>query len=264
MSLLIESNPHREQIGEIVSELVLSLFPGIGLLDKAFELEGFCVVRGPDCLWGGDVREFHPVAGKFDGVIGGPPCQAFSALVNINIKRYGKQCVAPNLIPQFERVIRECQPQWFVMENVPRAPLPEIAGYSIQSEICDSQDFDSPQQRKRRISFGSIDGRKIVINRGQRRLFVEPTVTASAGGRRAVAVRDANGRVRGKQGDADWHRLRGRSLAEMCELQGLPGNFLEDAPFTEGGKRKMVANGVPIPLGRAIARAIKKAVLTYG
>lgn len=33
--------------------LVLSLFPGIGLLDLAFELESFCVVRGPDLLWGG-------------------------------------------------------------------------------------------------------------------------------------------------------------------------------------------------------------------
>jgi hypothetical protein len=32
--------------------LVLSLFPGIGLLDMAFEEEGFCVVRGPDLLWG--------------------------------------------------------------------------------------------------------------------------------------------------------------------------------------------------------------------
>lgn len=31
--------------------LVLSLFPGIGLLDMAFELEGFCIVRGPDVLW---------------------------------------------------------------------------------------------------------------------------------------------------------------------------------------------------------------------
>ncbi len=28
--------------------LILSLFPGIGLLDRAFELEGFCVVRGRD------------------------------------------------------------------------------------------------------------------------------------------------------------------------------------------------------------------------
>ena len=54
--------------------LVLSLFPGIGLLDRAFELEGFCVVRGPDLLWGGDIKTFHPPAGVFDGVIGGPPC----------------------------------------------------------------------------------------------------------------------------------------------------------------------------------------------
>jgi hypothetical protein len=40
--------------------LVLSLFPGIGLLDTAFEENGFCVVRGPDLLWGGDVRLFTP------------------------------------------------------------------------------------------------------------------------------------------------------------------------------------------------------------
>ena len=31
--------------------LVLSLFPGLGLLDQAFEEDGFCVVRGPDLLW---------------------------------------------------------------------------------------------------------------------------------------------------------------------------------------------------------------------
>ena len=63
--------------------LVLSLFPGIGLLDHAFELEGFCVVRGPDVLWGGDIREFHPLCGRFDGVIGGPPCQCFSSLARL-------------------------------------------------------------------------------------------------------------------------------------------------------------------------------------
>lgn len=30
-----------------MTELVLSLFPGIGLLDKGFEQAGFSVVRGP-------------------------------------------------------------------------------------------------------------------------------------------------------------------------------------------------------------------------
>jgi site-specific DNA-cytosine methylase len=67
-----------------MSELVLSLFPGIGLLDRAFEDAGFCVVRGPDLLWGGDVGRFHPPAGRFDGVIGGPPCQMFSTMRHVN------------------------------------------------------------------------------------------------------------------------------------------------------------------------------------
>lgn len=61
-----------------VQSLVLSLFPGIGLLDRAFEEAGFTVVRGPDKIWGGDVRNFHVPAGVFAGVIGGPPCQVFS------------------------------------------------------------------------------------------------------------------------------------------------------------------------------------------
>src|SRR5437660_11815578 len=84
--------------------LVLSLFPGIGLLDMAFELEGFCVVRGPDLLWGGDIRRFHPPAGKFDGVIGGPPCQPFTRLRHL-IAAKGQQPRHPNLIPEFERVV---------------------------------------------------------------------------------------------------------------------------------------------------------------
>jgi len=45
-------------------------FPGIGMLDRGFEDVGFCVVRGPDLIWGGDIRNFHPPAGRFAGVIG--------------------------------------------------------------------------------------------------------------------------------------------------------------------------------------------------
>jgi Site-specific DNA methylase len=58
-------------------ELVLSLFPGIGLLDRGFEDSGFAVVRGPDLIFGGDIRKFKIMPGKFDGIIGGPPCQDF-------------------------------------------------------------------------------------------------------------------------------------------------------------------------------------------
>src|SRR5262245_38871520 len=111
-----------------MSQLVLSLFPGIGLLDMAFEQEGFCVVRGPDVLWGGDIRRFHPPAGKFDGVIGGPPCQEFSSLSFIN-RHHGVKSRFGNLIPEFERVVREANPIWFLMENVERAPKPKLDGY---------------------------------------------------------------------------------------------------------------------------------------
>ena len=43
-----------------MTRLILSLFPGVGLLDSAFEAEGLCVVRGPDLLWGGDVPQVPP------------------------------------------------------------------------------------------------------------------------------------------------------------------------------------------------------------
>src|SRR5438105_11342189 len=102
-------------------KVVLSLFPGIGLLDMAFELEGFCVVRGPDLLWGGDIRRFHPPAGKFDGVIGGPPCQEWSPLRYLVEHHHGYSSKYGNLIPEFGRVVEAARPSWFLMENVPAA-----------------------------------------------------------------------------------------------------------------------------------------------
>src|SRR5690242_14671437 len=113
-----------------MTQLVLSLFPGIGLLDRAFEMEGFCVVRGPDLLWGGDIRTFHPPAGPFDGVIGGPPCPAFSSAANI-ARAAGKN-VAPDLIPEFARVLREAAPEWWVMENVEGAYAPAASAHVLR------------------------------------------------------------------------------------------------------------------------------------
>jgi site-specific DNA-cytosine methylase len=54
------------------------------------------------------------------------------------------------------------------------------------------------------------------------------------------------------------------TLAEACRLQGLPENYLADAPFTAEGKLKAVANGVPLPMGRAIARAVSRAMQREG
>ena len=49
--------------GSQFEHLVLSLFPGAGLLDRGFEQAGFCVVRGPDILFGQRIEDFHAPAG---------------------------------------------------------------------------------------------------------------------------------------------------------------------------------------------------------
>jgi len=137
-----------------MAQLVLSLFPGIGMLDMAFEEAGFCVVRGPDLLWGGDIHKFYPPARRFDGVIGGPPCQAFSRLRHI-VEANGYQ-TAPNLIPEFERVINEAEPAWFLMENVPDAPLPLPDGdWSMRSEMIRDVWVGGETSRQRRFTFGT-------------------------------------------------------------------------------------------------------------
>lgn len=247
--------------------LVLSVFPGIGLFDMAFEEAGFCVLRGPDLLWGGDARRFHVPRGRVDGIIGGPPCKRFSPLANINRARYGEQCLAPNLIPEFERIVDEAQPEWFLMENVTGAPVPQVAGYGICERVVNNRWVGGVQNRVRRFSFGLRGYANLAALMRFRVEYCalepaewEPAVTGSAGGRRAKAVRDANGRVRGNQGDADSARLRGRSIAKMCELQGLPPDFLADSPLTDKGKREAIGNGVPLPMGRAIARAVMAAM----
>lgn len=242
-------------------DLVLSLFPGIGLLDMAFEQEGFCVVRGPDLLWGGDVQRFNPPVGRFDGVIGGPPCKRFSRLANINRARYGEESLAPNLIPEFERCVLEAQPEWFLMENVPEAPLPSVNGYKVKAYLFNNRWFGAVQNRERRFSFGTREGLPLLV---ETQVFepaqFEPAVTSTSGGRRAVAVIDETGKSIGGQGKSKKSRLKYRPLSELCELQGLPPNHLEDAPFTSQSKREVVANGVPLPMGRAIAKAVREAV----
>lgn len=257
--------------------LVLSLFPGIGLLDMAFEQEGFCIVRGPDVLWGGDIRRFHPPAGVFGGVIGGPPCQTFSALAHL-VRANGDEPRFGNLIPEFERVVAEAQPGWFIMENVPGAPLPAVAGYQIHAQMLNNRWLGEEQLRKRRISFGTLDGRLLHIqyaaleapvtyvavksdpratcDRPKYQREQNQSVAMLSGGKLkasiAGSVTSGGGALRVKQ-------VRYK-LADACRLQGLPEDFLSDAPFTADGKIKAVANGVPLPMGRAIARAVKRAI----
>ncbi len=241
--------------------LILSLFPGIGLLDMAFEEEGFCVVRGPDLLWGGDVRRFHPPAGKFDGVIGGPPCKRWSRLANIVRAVHGEESLAPDLIPEFSRVVLEACPRWYLMENVPGAPEPYTPGYFKRDRLINNRWCGGEQNRERRFTFGTPEGLDLhVRTTALEPATWEPAVTSTAGGRRRSVKIGGNGKPKGKQRRGAGGELRSWTLAQMCELQGLPAGFLVDAPFTLRAKQEAVGNGVPLPMGRAVARAVKAAL----
>jgi DNA (cytosine-5)-methyltransferase 1 len=232
--------------------LVLSLFPGIGLLDRAFEEEGYCVVRGPDLLWGGDIGAFHPLKGRFDGVIGGPPCQAHSSYVHMNKAR--GNAIALDMTPEFARCIIEAQPAWWLMENAPGVPDLVVPGYRTSRTEWDNRWLGEEQARRRAFQFGTASGQALHIQGAAlEHPNYETTCLASEG--RAGRIT----RAKTAEGQRAVYNPR-RPWPRFCELQGLPADFLDDAPLTNEGRYRVVGNGVPLPMGRAVARAVKAAL----
>jgi len=209
-------------VTKLSEKLIISIFPGIGLLDMAFEAAGFCVLRGPDLLWGGDIRKFHPPPGHAWGVIGGPPCQDFSSLRRSEPTGYGLEMLA-----EYTRVVTEADPEWWLMENVSRVPDVTIPGYVTQRLDVNQAWFDCDVTRLRHIQFGSKSGRLLNVTRRQ--------VTGRLDG---AALANDN-----------------RSFKELCCLQGLSEDF-DLPPFLASEKKRAVGNGVPLPMGRALAAAV--------
>ena len=212
-----------------MKDLVLSIFPSIDLLGRAFEEEGFCVVRGPDLLWGGDIRKFHPPTGVFEGVIGGPPCKGESNLAFMNGK------AGETMAPEFHRVVAEAKPEWWLMEAVKRHSAPYVLKLSPR--------YIGEKQSRRRFFHSNLN----LVPYIEVALFEHPVFK--------YCVRASN-----RTGSQGTHKKRQSSYSfqEMCELQGLPEDF--NLPgFKMDGKFEAVGNGVPLPMGRAIAKAIKSA-----
>ncbi len=162
------------------------------------------------------------------------------------------------------------------MENVPQAPTPAIEGYAVKDFVLNNcwipgeDGLGQEQERKRRFSFGVrgadaapnlmrwIEVAALLLPETSRPVTAmhdhPDNVTAWSKMRRKAVC--SNTRPTRKE-----HRQRGRyTFADACRLQGLPEDFLSDAPFTAAGKLKAVANGVPIPMGRAVARAVVEAL----
>ena len=171
----------------------LSLFSGAGGLDLGFEQAGFdivaCVEIEPAycatlernvqkgvhfskktevfCM---DIRDFDPTpfkSSEIKCVIGGPPCQTFSAAGRRSGGVIGTDDGRGQLYSTYCKILDVLKPEVFVFENVyglPGAngggPWMEIVsafrsyGYELHHEVVDAADYGVPQHRERLFLVG--------------------------------------------------------------------------------------------------------------
>lgn len=164
----------------------IDLFAGAGGLSIGLEKAGFKLIAATDWdHWScetlranhkdiiveeGDIVEINleefrkklPTS-EVDMIVGGPPCQGFSAL--------GKRLEDDSrnqLWRQFMRFVGFFNPKVFLMENVPELlksqefaeikSEAEKLGFTVVSKVLHAVDFGVPQKRKRAIIIGSRIG----------------------------------------------------------------------------------------------------------
>ena len=172
----------------------LSLFSGAGGLDIGFHDVGFEIVESVEIeakfcrtleLNSGkgkrfesarvnnvDIREFSGNhLGKIDFIIGGPPCQTFSAAGRRANGVLGMTDVRGMLFREYVRLLQELSPVGFLFENVYGIvgaqggeawaeilkSFSEI-GYKLYYRVIDAADYGVPQHRERLIIVGLKEG----------------------------------------------------------------------------------------------------------
>lgn len=175
----------------------LSLFSGAGGLDLGFIQAGFAIkacveiekdycatlqankneslsIAGAPMIHCEDIRSFDARKYRNLGircVIGGPPCQTFSAAGRRSGGVIGIEDERGQLFHAYIRVIQELKPEVFVFENVYGLPganggKPWQAmisafnklGYQLRAEVVDAADYGVPQHRERLIMVGHRKG----------------------------------------------------------------------------------------------------------
>lgn len=172
---------------------IVSLFSGCGGLDLGFEKAGFKVVWANE--YDKSIHETyrlnHPntvlntcdirtITGEdvpdCDGIIGGPPCQAWSE----GGKHLGIEDPRGQLFLDYIRIVAEKRPKFFVIENV-QGILEEKhktslegfinslkdAGYRVSYELLNAADYKIPQDRFRVFFVGirkDLDNKYIFPN----------------------------------------------------------------------------------------------------
>lgn len=171
----------------------LSLFSGGGGLDIAFHDAGFDIVQmievdsryvetlmansaqggrlfgaRPICI---DIKNFNPTEDlQIDFVIGGPPCQTFSAAGRRAAGVPGLDDPRGSLFEEYIKILQILKPRGFLFENVygvvgaqngkPWELILEAfraVGYKVSYRILDTADYGVPQNRERLIVVGTQD-----------------------------------------------------------------------------------------------------------
>ena len=169
----------------------LSLFSGAGGLDLGFHDAGFKVITMvevderhvrtlkanvaagflegavPLCM---DIKDFRPDPSvEIDFVIGGPPCQTFSAAGRRAEGALGTLDPRGRLFQEYVRVIKETRPKGFLFENVygildaqKGKAWEEVIrtfqqlGYELSYRVLDAADYGVPQHRERLFIVGHL------------------------------------------------------------------------------------------------------------
>lgn len=160
---------------------IISLFSGCGGLDRGFENAGFNVIWANDN--DGNILDTykynHPstditiksiskipsedIPDNIFGLIGGPPCQSWSAAGN----GQGIDDPRGKLFFEYVRILKDKKPLFFLAENVKGMlsekhsdslkmiiALLEDAGYKVSINLVNSADYGVPQNRERVIIVG--------------------------------------------------------------------------------------------------------------
>lgn len=189
---------------------IIDLFCGCGGLSLGFEHAGFNVLLGID-MWEDALvtyRRNHKNGNtlcadlatltveevdkainyeKVDVIIGGPPCQGFSIA--------GKRIVDDDrnkLYKSFVRMVAYFKPKAFVLENVPNilsigegvvkdAIIQDFSelGYKVTYKVLLAADYGVPQNRRRAIFVGMLEGKEFE--------FPKPTVMQPVTSKEAIS-----------------------------------------------------------------------------
>ncbi len=136
-------------------------------IDK-FARESFLAIHSPKTFYG-DITtvDFTPYKFEIDLLVGGSPCQSFSMAG----KRGGFEDTRGTLFHEFARAVKECQPKYFLYENV-KGVVSHDSGKTIETMlrtfgefdyelnvfILNTKDFGVPQNRERLFIVGRRTG----------------------------------------------------------------------------------------------------------